>query len=391
MNGKKFIKFAHRQNLKYPLQLLLWNVLRDVEGSLLSYFLNISDLLLNLPLMFLGELFAGLLIYLYQKQFFLINKTEEPQRFQNIKLIQKEKIIDKGKEKDKKIFFIIFCSAFLDFLEFKLFYVFSKFLYISYSIEMRLKGCYTIYNALFYYFALRLPMQRHQIFSLIFIGICIVIVITTEFIFQKVNIFLTYGQFVLMLFFIFLIHFYSASVESNGKYLYEFKTLNPFFNLMFEGLFGFLISIIYCSIYNPFSEIIKFRKNHSTSDFVFLILSLILYIILSGLKNSYRVLTTKVFSPMTTTFMEYIINPFYLLYYFYTGTDFIPYGDRNYTYFVINLIVSIILTFFGLVYNEFLILFFCGLEKETHNQITKRSLDERELNNIIEQDDDSEI
>ena len=89
MNGKKFIKFAHRQNLKYPLQLLLWNVLRDAEGSLLSYFLNISDLLLNLPLMFLGELFAGLLIYLYQKQFFLINKTEEPQRFQNIELIQK--------------------------------------------------------------------------------------------------------------------------------------------------------------------------------------------------------------------------------------------------------------------------------------------------------------
>ena len=59
------IKFALRQNLKYPLQALLWNVLRDIESILISRFLNVSDLAINCPLMFLGELLAGSIIYLY--------------------------------------------------------------------------------------------------------------------------------------------------------------------------------------------------------------------------------------------------------------------------------------------------------------------------------------
>ena len=82
---------------------------------------------------------------------------------------------------------------------------------------------------------------------------------------------------------------------------------------------------------------------------------------------------------MTTTFMDYILNPFILIYYFAVGEDFISYGDRNYAYFFINLIISIIITFFGCVYNEFLILFCCGLQLNTHNQVTKRADIENEL------------
>lgn len=383
------IKFTHRQNLKYPLLLLLWNVLRDVHGSLVSHFLKASGLSINLPLMFLGEFLAGLFIYLYQYQFYSRNKKGRA-KFMGIKLIEADQNL--AKDSITKIFFLIFCSAFFDFIEFKLFSVTSKFFYISHSLEFRLKGWYTIFNALFYYFVLRLPMLKHQIFSLIIIVICIIIIVSTEFIFQKINIFLTYSQFILLLFFNLLIHFNSASVESVGKYLFEFNYLNPFYELMFEGLFGFAISSIYCYIYNPFNEIIEYRNTHSTSNFVFLILSLILYLILSGFKNSYRVLTTKIFSPMTTTFMRYIANPLYLIYYFIAGIDFNPYGNRNYFYFMINLVVSMILTFCGLVYNEFFVLFFCKLEKETHNQIVSRSLIENELFIIDDQaDNDSEI
>jgi len=383
------IKFAHRRNLKYPLLLLLWNVLRDVHGSLVSYFLNVSGLSINLLLMFLGEFLAGLLIYLYQYLFYL-RKEKESAEFKGIKLIKADQNL--AKDSKTKIFFLIFCSAFFDFIEFKLFSVTSKFFYISHSLEFRLKGCYTIFNALFYYFVLRLPILKHQVFSLIVIVISIIIVVSTEFIFQKINIFLTYSQFVLLLFFILLIDFNSASVEFIGKYLFEFNYLNPFYELMFEGLFGFAISSIYFCIYNPFKELIEYRNTHSTFNFVFLILSLILYLILSGLKNSYRVSTTKIFSPMTTTFMEYILNPFYLICYFIGGIDFIPYGDKNYFYFIINLIVSIILTFCGLVYNEFLILFFCQFEKETHNQIMSRSISENEFFIINDQaDNDTEI
>ena len=103
-------------------------------------------------------------------------------------------------------------------------------------------------------------------------------------------------------------------------------------------------------------------------------------------------MTTKIFSPMTTTFMRYIANPFYLIYYFIAGIVFNLYGDRNYFYFMINLVVSMILTFCGLVYNEFFVLFFCKLEKETHNQIMSRSLIENELFIIDDQaENNSEI
>ena len=96
------IKFAHRQNLKYPLLLLLWNVLRDVHGSLVSYFLNVSGLSINLLLMFLGEFLAGLLIYLYQYLFYL-RKEKESAEFKGIKLIKADQNL--AKDSKTKIFF----------------------------------------------------------------------------------------------------------------------------------------------------------------------------------------------------------------------------------------------------------------------------------------------
>ena len=59
---------------------------------------------------------------------------------------------------------------------------------------------------------------------------------------------------------------------------------------------------------------------------------------------------------------------------------------RNYAYFFINLIISIIISFFGFVFNEFIILFCCKLEKDTHQQIVKRSMVEEEILKLYEID-----
>ena len=40
------IKFAVRRNLIYPLQLLLWNFLRDTESSLISHFFEVEGFLI---------------------------------------------------------------------------------------------------------------------------------------------------------------------------------------------------------------------------------------------------------------------------------------------------------------------------------------------------------
>ena len=91
---------------------------------------------------------------------------------------------------------------------------------------------------------------------------------------------------------------------------------------------------------------------------------------------------------MTSSFMEYILNPFYLIYYFISGSDFISLGKNNFVYFIINFVISLIITFCGGVYNEFLILFCCGLERDTYIQVRNRSNFENELNKLYEGDDD---
>ena len=157
---------------------------------------------------------------------------------------------------------------------------------------------------------------------------------------------------------------------------------------MLQGVFGLIFFGIYCIFYDPFKEISELQKSLTTSDFVILIFAFILFTILSGGKNSFRVITTKIYSPMTTTFMDYILNPFYLIYFFASNQDFKTDGEQNYVYFIINLILSCILTFCGCVYNEFVILFFCGLDRDTHSEVTKRSEVENELIEIRSLDEE---
>ena len=387
------IKFSTRGNIKFPLQLLLWNILRKFESSLISYFLGFDNSLIFTPLMFLGEFSAGLIIYLYQKKFLQKQKNSEKIKNKSITLIVTEQYL-KAIDSKTKIFFLIFNSALFDFVQFGLSLHTPKFVNVTGSIETRLAGFLTIFDALFYLYVLRFNIYRHQKFSLIGIGICLFLIIFSEFFFQDINIFLTYGQFVLVILLIFVVQFCSAMVDSIEKYLFEYNQLNQFLALMFEGIFGFFLTVIYAFFYNPFDDIVEMKKNNSAGDFVILILALILYLILSGVKNAFRVTTTKIYSPMTTTFMDYILNPFYLTYDFASGFDYFTNGEINYSYFILNLILSIIISFLGCVYNEFLILFCFGLERDTYNQITKRSFTEQELitlNNIMEPDEEDII
>ena len=107
-------------------------------------------------------------------------------------------------------------------------------------------------------------------------------------------------------------------------------------------------------------------------------------------KYIFRVVTTKIFNPMATSFMDYILNPFFIILYFFTLNDFTINGERNYAYFILNLIISFVISFCGGVFNEFLILFCFKLEHDTHNQVTNRSIYENQISKIIEDDDDDD-
>ena len=137
-----------------------------------------------------------------------------------------------------------------------------------------------------------------------------------------------------------------------------------------------------------------FKKNKTSSEFSILIFCFIIYIILSALRNLFRVETTKIFTPMAATSIEYILNPIILIIYFSLSLDFTINQEKKYAHFFINLIIGIIISFFSLVYNELLVLFFCNLEKDTYLQISDRSkhdeiyIDLEDLDNIDNEDDD---
>ena len=217
---------------------------------------------------------------------------------------------------------------------------------------------------------------------MIVIGVSVLIIFIIEFCFQEFDIFCSFGQFIVVLILIFFMLIITSLGQIIEKYLIEVDKLSPFYILMIEGIFGIILSTVAIISTKAPERTAKMKENLSNTEFVFLIIANIIYIILSGGKNIFRLVTIKIFSPMTSTFMDYILNPFYIIYYFSSGNDFLHNGKSNYAYFIINLILSLVITFCGFVYNEFVILFCCGLERNTHDQVTLRSFIETELHKL---------
>ena len=370
------IKFALRPNLKYPLQLIIWSFIRSVERELIGYFFSYKINLIYLPLMFFGEFFFGLIIFLYQKKFYDKKKAKEiSSKYARITLINNsEKITLNRRDEEYIIMLLIIFNAFFDFVEFVIsIEILPKFINSSSSIELRLNGLLIIIQALLYRYLLGLPILKHQSFSLIINSICLALTIITEFIYQDINIFLSYGKFLLMFLFLFFIQLFNSLLDLVDKYLFEYNYVNPFQSLMLEGLFGLLYSLIYCIYNNPFPDMYNYYYNNNDSEnFGLLIFLLVLYCLLCGGQNSFRVYTNKIYSPMAATLSQYFLNPIYIIFSLF-GNDFIYKGKKNYIYFSLNMILSTIISLSGCVYNEFLILFFCGLYHETHDQIVLRA------------------
>ena len=169
------------------------------------------------------------------------------------------------------------------------------------------------------------------------------------------------------------IHFFNSLLDSIEKYLFEYDYFNPFKTLMWEGFFGTIITLIYCFIDNYFNKLVIYYNNKSTGKFVGLIFLLFLYIILCGGRNAFRVVTNKIYSPMVKSLTDYLLNPIYDIIEFSRGKDYLSFGKRNIGYFIINLILSLIITICGCVYNEFIVLFCCKLEYNTHHEISQRA------------------
>ena len=368
------IRFALRWNLIHLGHLILWNTVRKIESILMGKLLGYGDSLINTLFMFIGEFLAGLILFLMQKKS-MFDKRLKSAFFEALE-VNSRRYFDKqrGADTETKKYFLIFICAFFDFVEFTIsIKCLSKFLYISGSLEWRLTGILTISSSLFLFFVMKFQIFKHQKVCLIFLSSALGVIILDEFIFQKVNIFLTYLDFVYALAIIFFIHFFTSLNDVIEKYLFEFDSLNEYKTLMWEGIFGIILTLIYCAYDSPFYILSDYYNSHPLSDFLFLLLALVIYVFLSGGRNALRVYVNKIYSPIVKTLTDYFINPIYIIYYFSIGEDFIINGSRNVVFFIINLLCSLIITFFGCVYNEFIVLDFCDLGYYSYDAVSKRA------------------
>ena len=364
-------KFAIRPNLIYPFQLMIWNFIRTVDKLIIIIILKFGISSIFTLLMFLGEFILGLIAHLYQQNF--LSKNKEIPKFMSIVLYQPRNIL-KIPDKKYKIMILLFFASFFDFVQFIITsYIIPKYFNLSMTLRERLCGIYAIISALLFYYILKFQIYKHQIFSLIIIGINLLIVIITEFFFQEINIFLSYRDLIIAIIIIMIHYLLNSSLDIIEKYLFEVDYYNPFEALMWQGIFGFFITFVYFYEQNALNDIIQYWNENSLSNFVALMILFFLYIILSGVRNIFRVITNKIYSPMTKALTDYIMNPATILFEFSIEKDFLTGKRRNYGYFFLNLIISIIITICGCIHNEILVLYFCGLEYQTHDQISKRA------------------
>ena len=297
------IKFKLRRNLIYPGQYVIWSVVRDFLSIMIRHFLYFSNSLVYGPTMFLGEFIAGAIIHLYLRKVETKKQEKKEQFFMSIKLIRNEEddtYYYGPKDNKIKIIFLIFIAAFLDIV---IFYIdtgaLSKLKVLSSSISMRLYGFATIAASFTYVYTLKLPLYRHHKFSLIIIGICLIVIIVTEYFFQKMDTTMDYIKFTFALLFIIASQILVSIQDSIEKYLFEYNYMSPFVVLMYEGLFGFALTFFFFFTGDYFHDIIKiYNKKTIVGEKILLIFLLFLYMILSGLKNIFRVVTIKIYSPM---------------------------------------------------------------------------------------------
>ena len=379
----KFIHIATRRNLFYILSLIIHYYLRKADLIIINTEYEFNDSLIFTLLMLWGEFLGGLAIFLYQNNFFINTKRKK----KGFLIFNKQ---EKMKRSDNifKIILLIFFSASFDFVEFVIatFYI-PKFSVVSPTSEYRFSGIIIIIAALICHFNLRIKILKHQFYSLLIMGVCLIVIIMLEIIYRGKGVSIGDFCFGYMLVIAYLI--FVPFTDIIEKYLLEFNYANPYLILMAEAVFGFILISIYSAGDDPFKDIKTIYKEKSAGQFFLLILLLFLYFSFSAGVNIYKILVNGLYSPMAKTLSVYILNPFIYIYYFIIENDFMSDGEKNYFYFIINIIIAFIISFFGCVFNEFLVLSFCGLDHETHFSVSIRAENAKELKLLLDDESDS--
>ena len=376
------IRFVFRKNNFYPLMLLLFILLRLIIDKILKIhpYKNNIDFLISF-LIFFSQSLIGSLSYLYyncrkkkeDEKYFKLGSSSSAGSVSNYTgSIFIPKINEVKDTKTKKIFLIIFASFFnfvgciirsADILNF------GKREENNGQLEVRIRSIQIIISSLLCFFTLRLNIYKHQKLSLIVISVLLVVIISLEFVITS-----SWKNKIASMVFCIISCLSRAFLDVTEKYLFDYDYINILFMLIYEGLIGLFLFIIYFIVNKTYQEQGKniledmSKSNWQLATFILLILA---YTVISGFRNAYRVTTNKFYSPMSRALFESTLDPFVFIYNFFTIHKY----EENYVkwiYFSVVLFSLLVIAFFSLIYNDFLVLNCCGLAYNTYSGINSR-------------------
>ena len=178
---------------------------------------------------------------------------------------------------------------------------------------------------------------------------------------------------------------FNIFIPVTEKYLMDKNHCSPFKILFFCGFLGFLLTFIYSFFHhliitdgfrNLYESLYENILINNFSNFFYLVL-------LSFLLNFFTILTCKFLHPTHMTLVSYSSKPmFKILNFLFFGQD-----KKISNYLILMYISYFILIFCCLVFNEFIILNFCGLNEFTKLGIANRA--EEETNKISCENEES--
>ena len=362
------IKFKFRKNFLYALAVYVFSYIRKTIVILIEKIYGFSMPYLYLFMMNLGQISGGGLIYAFH--IITWEKKKEVQYSDSgLELIHNETLIE-AKDGKFKILLLIFFAAYLDFVEFIIEELTIPYISgnISPTIDSRLGCLSTIASSLVCTYALRFKVGKHHKISLIILGLCLVLTIILELIFNWNDISL--DRFIIAHFLVCIFLINVTFTDCIERYLADYNYLNPFIIIMAEGIMEIIMSSFLSIGKSPFKEMKKQYEKDVPGKFILLIFFLFLYLVLSACLNAYKVYCNVVYSPMMRSLMDFFLNPFLNIYFFVLEDDF----QKNFLYFFICEIICLIVDFFSCVYNEYITIFYLGLEHDTKDQITERGI-----------------
>ena len=356
---------------------LSWHV-RHILKIVIDDYLSVRTFYIDFYLMTLGMIIGGLLVYNYQ---YKSVKHEKEIKYFDLELIYNTNVLVAPDGQYKKLFLIIFAAVF-DFVQFSLDSYFGIMMdkIISPTFDLRLGCLTTIVSSLLCTYTIGFVTGKHQKMSLIIMSLCLIAEIVLEIALKPAN--QIFGYFILARVLIIFEYIFDSFDDCVEKYLVEVNFLNPFKVVMLKGIIELILSIFYSIGKDPFGDVIKVFRQKDVPKIICLFLLFLAYFFLSAMVNVYKIYCNVIYTPMKKSLMDYFMTPFYNIYYFLKYKDFYD----NKIYFIVSEIISLTIDFFGLLYNEFIILFCCGLEHETKSEIKRRAT----IHEILKEDEEDE-